>query len=96
MITREWRRPGLKFSCKRTPNEELNFRQHQDTARNTERERRIHREQGEEEHEATTRDRQGTGPPVNAVRGGSGVRMVESGRERKVSLDGRTLGPTGI
>ena len=34
------------FSRKRTPNEELNFRRHQETASNTVRERRMHR--GEE------------------------------------------------
>ena len=48
-----------------------------------------------EEHEATTQDRQGTGPPVKAGRGGAGVRLMDKYRVRKGTLYGRTLGPTG-
>ena len=51
---------------------------------------------GEEEHGATNWNRQGTGPPVEANRGGVvGVRLMERVRGRKVPMDGRTLGTTG-
>ena len=43
----------------------------------------MHRGRGEEEHDATTWDRQGTGLPVEAGRGGgAGVRMEEAFREK--------------
>ena len=78
------------------PNEESNFRQHQETARNTERLRLMHRGRGDKEHESTTWDRQDTGPPVEDGRGGRvGMRVVEAGRERDGTLDRRTLGPIG-
>ena len=45
---------------------------------------------------ATTQDRQVTGPPVEASRGGgAGVRLMEAGRGRKGPLDGRDLGLAG-
>ena len=60
------------------------------------RSRRMHRGQGEKEHDVITRDRQGTGPPVEASRGGrADGRMVEAGRDKKVPLDSKTVGPTG-
>ena len=42
----------------------------------------MNRGWGDEEHDATTRDRQGTGPPVEADRGGSGCVDV-GGRQRE-------------
>ena len=93
MITREWRRPGLKFSHKRKPNEELKFIRHQETARNTGRARQMHRGRGDEEHDATTRYRQGTGPPVEAGKGGGGGwSQAERGRDPWI---GETLGQQG-
>ena len=56
--------------------------------------RRKHGGGCNEERDATTRYRQGTGPPVKAGRGGGGVRLMESGRVRKVPLDCITLGLT--
>ena len=51
---------------------------------------------GGKEHDTTTQYLQGTGLLVEAVKGRrAGVRMVESERERKGNLDGRTLRPTG-
>ena len=56
----------------------------------------MHRGQGGKEHDVITRDRQGTGPPVEASRGGrADGRMVEAGRDKKVPLDSKTVGPTG-
>ena len=55
----------------------------------------MHRGQGDKEHDATTRDRQGTKPPVEAGRWGrAGVQMVEEIRERKGTLDRITLRST--
>ena len=71
---------------KRTP-EESNFRIHQETERNTGRARQKHRGRGEEENDATTQDRQGTGPPVKAGRGGG--REVDGGRHREEGTPGR-------
>ena len=93
MIINKRRHTGLKFSLKRTSNEELN-----ETARNMGRARRMHRGQGDEKkHDTTTWDQQGTGLPVEARRGGGGVgmRMVNSEREKKGPLDGITMDPTG-
>ena len=59
------------FEQKDTCQESI-FRRHQETARNMGRARRKHREQGDEEHDVTTRDQYGTGQPVEASRGGSG------------------------
>ena len=57
----------------------------------------MHTGQGEEEHDATTRDRQGTGPSVEDGNGGepASVRLREEGRRSKVPSDGITLGPIG-
>ena len=42
----------------------------------------MHRGQGKEEHDTTTRYRQGTGPPVKGGRGG-GRREVDGDRQRE-------------
>ena len=47
---------------------------------------------GDEERDATTRDRQRTGPMVEAGRGGgAGVRVMVVGIKRNGPLDGITL-----
>ena len=56
--------------------------------------RRTHRGQGEEEHDATTRDRQGTGPSNKVGRGGSGHEVDGDDRGSKGPLDRKTMGPT--
>ena len=55
----------------------------------------LYRGKGGEERDAT-RYRQGTGPPVEADRGGGGVgaRVMEAVRVGKGTLDGRNLGST--
>ena len=55
-------------------------------ARNTGRARWKHRVKADEEHEATTQDRQGTGPPVDSGRGGL---ADGGGRQRKKGTSGR-------
>ena len=89
--------PRPQFFKQQDTQKESIFRRNQEKEWNTGRARRKNRGQGGEEHNATTRDRKGNEPPVEASRGGggAGVRMVKSGREKKGPLDGRTLGPTG-
>ena len=71
-------------------------KRHQDTARNTGRVIQKYIGWENKERNATTRERQSTGPPVKAGRGGGGVvlRVIESGKGRKGPLYGRTLGST--
>ena len=52
------------FKQKDTRKESI-FRRHQETARNTGRARWKHRGKGGKDHDITTRDQQGSGPPVD-------------------------------
>ena len=51
--------------------------------------KRMHRGKGKEEYGITTQDRQGTGPPVKAGRGGGSGREVYGGRQREEGTPGQ-------
>ena len=74
--------PRPQFLKQKDTQQESIFKRHQETAQNKGRARRKHRGRGNEEHDATTRDRLGTGPPAMAGRGGGSRRVNCGGRQR--------------
>ena len=65
--------PGLSLWRKRPPNKDTIHQKTQVDGTTTGRERRMHKGKGEMKNATQTpRERQGTGPPVEAGRGGGG------------------------